>query len=151
MPDSPDWAEEDAKPHLDRRGLGWWTRRWPSTHQVILSSKTMFEFLTFEIWIFQMTTNEETTKTKVVDLEKLYNFVVHHFFIWIHLEYQTPILKSVQHNIKRDKIWVCGPVVGGDARGWGRVFESQLPRSARFSCEKSHDLAARWKKERKSF
>jgi hypothetical protein len=36
----------------------------------------MFEFLEFEIWIFKMTSNGEITKTKVVDLEKLYNFVV---------------------------------------------------------------------------
>jgi hypothetical protein len=32
-----------------------------------------------------MTSNGETTKTKVTDLEKLCNFVVEIFFIWIHL------------------------------------------------------------------
>jgi hypothetical protein len=32
-----------------------------------------------------MTSNGETTKIKIVDLEKLYNFVVDNFFIWIHL------------------------------------------------------------------
>jgi hypothetical protein len=40
----------------------------------------MFEFLTFEIWIFQTTSNGETTKTKDADLKKLYNFVVDNFF-----------------------------------------------------------------------
>ena len=32
-----------------------------------------------------MTSDGETAKTKVVDLKKLYNFVVDYFFIWIHL------------------------------------------------------------------
>ena len=44
----------------------------------------MFEFLKFEIWIFRTTSDGETTKIKVVDLEKLYNFVVDNFFIWNH-------------------------------------------------------------------
>ena len=39
----------------------------------------MFEVLTFEIRIFQMTSNGETTKMKVVHLEKLYNFIVDNF------------------------------------------------------------------------
>ena len=34
--------------------------------------------------------NEETTKIKVVHLEKLYNFVVQNFLVWIHL-----LLKNV--------------------------------------------------------
>ena len=45
----------------------------------------MFEFLTFEIWIFQMTSDGETTKTKVIDLKKLNNFAVDNIFIWNHL------------------------------------------------------------------
>jgi len=45
----------------------------------------MFEFLIFEIWIFQMILDGEMPKTKVVDLEELYNFVVDKFFIWNHL------------------------------------------------------------------
>jgi hypothetical protein len=32
-----------------------------------------------------MTPDGETTKTKVIDLEKLFNFVVHNFFIWNNL------------------------------------------------------------------
>ena len=32
-----------------------------------------------------MTSDEETTNMEVVDLEKLCNFVVDNFFIWIHL------------------------------------------------------------------
>ena len=34
-----------------------------------------------------MTSDKETHNIKVVDLEKLRNFVVHNFFIWIHLEF----------------------------------------------------------------
>jgi hypothetical protein len=52
--------------------------------KIILSRKIMFQFFTFEIWIFQMISNGETTKTKVVDLEKFYNFVVDNFLIWNH-------------------------------------------------------------------
>jgi hypothetical protein len=33
-----------------------------------------------------MTSDGETTKIKVVYLQKLYNFVVDNFFIWIRLE-----------------------------------------------------------------
>ena len=36
---------------------------------------------------------------KVVDLKKLYNFVVNNFFIWIRLEPQTINLNSVYDNI----------------------------------------------------
>jgi hypothetical protein len=32
-----------------------------------------------------MTSNGETEKAKVVDLEKLYNFIVDNIFIWNHL------------------------------------------------------------------
>jgi hypothetical protein len=38
-------------------------------------------FLTFEIRIFQTTSDVETTKTKVVVIEKLCNFIVNDFFI----------------------------------------------------------------------
>jgi hypothetical protein len=37
------------------------------------------------MYMLKMTLNGETTKMKVVDLEKLCNFVVENFFIWIHL------------------------------------------------------------------
>ena len=47
--------------------------------------KIMFELLTFQIQNFQKTADEETIKPNVVDLEKLYNFVVENFFIWNHL------------------------------------------------------------------
>ena len=45
----------------------------------------MFEFFKFEIWIFQMTSDGEITKMKVVDLKKLYNVMVYNFFVWIRL------------------------------------------------------------------
>ena len=49
--------------------------------EIIYVWKILFEFLTFEIWIFQMISGGEITKTKIVDLEKLNNFVIHNFFI----------------------------------------------------------------------
>lgn len=42
-----------------------------------MHAKITFEFLIFEIQIFKW----EITKTKVINLEKLYNFVVDNFFI----------------------------------------------------------------------
>jgi hypothetical protein len=50
-----------------------------------LSNENYIWILTFEFWIFQMTSDGETTKTKVVDLKKLCNFVVDNFFIWNNL------------------------------------------------------------------
>ena len=35
-----------------------------------------------------MTSDEETHNSKVADIEKLRNFVVHNFFIWMHLGFQ---------------------------------------------------------------
>jgi len=46
-----------------------------------------------------MTSDEETTNMEVVDLEKLCNFVVDNFFIWIHLVPQTINLHSVCYNM----------------------------------------------------
>jgi hypothetical protein len=37
------------------------------------------------VWIFQTTSDGETTKMKVIDLKKLYNFVVDNFLICDHL------------------------------------------------------------------
>ena len=52
-----------------------------------------------------MTSDGETTKTKVVDPEKLYNFAVDDIFIWICLDFQTLILKLVEHNMRRNNTW----------------------------------------------
>ena len=40
------------------------------------------KFKNFEIQILQMTSDGKSTKTKVVDLNENYNFVVDDFFIW---------------------------------------------------------------------
>ena len=45
--------------------------------------KTMSEFKKFKIRIFQTTSDGKTTKTKVVGLEKLWNFVVDNFLFKI--------------------------------------------------------------------
>jgi hypothetical protein len=36
----------------------------------------MFEFLTFEIWIFQTTLDGGTTNTKIIDPKKLYDIFI---------------------------------------------------------------------------
>ena len=55
----------------------------------------MFEFLKFEIQILRITSNQKTYNIKVVDLEKLWNFVVQIFVIWIYLGPQTKNLTSI--------------------------------------------------------
>ena len=54
----------------------------------------MFEFLKFEIEILQMTSDQKTYNIKVVDLEKIWNFVGQNCFIWIRLESQISNLIS---------------------------------------------------------
>ena len=56
-----------------------------------LSNENYIWFLKFKIWIFQTASDGETPKTKVVDLEKLCNFVVDNFFICNHLVFQNSI------------------------------------------------------------
>ena len=56
-----------------------------------LSNKNYVWFLKFKIWIFQTASDGEMPKTKVVDLEKLCNFVVENFFIWDHLLLENTI------------------------------------------------------------
>ena len=51
----------------------------------IHSAKPLGWILNWIFGVFQMTSDEETHNIKVVDLEKLRNFVVQIFFIWIHL------------------------------------------------------------------
>jgi hypothetical protein len=41
----------------------------------------MFEFLIFEIHFFESALNGEMIKIEVVDLEMLYSFIIHNFFI----------------------------------------------------------------------
>ena len=60
----------------------------------------MFEFLKFEIWIFKMSSNGEMTKMKVVDLEKLCNFVVDNFSFEIILSRKTML------EFLRFEIWI---------------------------------------------
>ena len=42
-------------------------------------------FLKFQIWKVQILSNDKMTKIKVVDLDELNNFCIHHFYIWNHL------------------------------------------------------------------
>jgi len=96
-----------------------------------------------------MTSDEETTNMEVVDLEKLCNFVVDNFFIWIHLVPQTINLHSVCYNMwgtktqyrhKWERVWSGR---GGYARERGHEFESHRPRSAWILCE-SHRPRSAW-------
>jgi hypothetical protein len=48
-----------------------------------------------KIWIFQTASNGETLNMKVVDPEKLWNFVVYKILIWIRLMPQKTDLHSV--------------------------------------------------------
>jgi hypothetical protein len=52
-----------------------------------MQGKLYLIFLTFEFRILQTISDGETTKTKVADLKRLWNFVVDKIFIWSHLYY----------------------------------------------------------------
>jgi hypothetical protein len=63
-----------------------------------------------------MTSDEKSVKMKVVELQKLFNFVVDNFFIWIRLLSQTSNLHSLvvicgQQNYNLDTKHVIGGVV----------------------------------------
>jgi hypothetical protein len=45
----------------------------------------MFQFIQFEIWIFQTIFDDEMIKINFLDIEKLWNVVVRNFWIWSHL------------------------------------------------------------------
>jgi hypothetical protein len=57
--------------------------------ELILSCKTTFEIQNFKIWIFQKPSDGKTFYMKNVVLEKLRNFMVDNFLIWIRLGSQT--------------------------------------------------------------
>ena len=50
-----------------------------------------------------MASDEKTYNTKVVDIEKLWNFVVYNFLIWIRLKPQTLNLLPDWYNIWEQK------------------------------------------------
>ena len=68
--------------------------------EIIYLMKIMFELLTFEIQNFQTIADEETIKPNVVDLEKLWNFVVNNVFIWNHLSNENYVWISHIWNSK---------------------------------------------------
>ena len=72
--------------------------------------KLCLNFQKFKIWIFKMTLDGQTAKTKVVDLKKLWNFIVHSFFIWDHLKklwnFKVDNFLIWNHLVKENYIWI---------------------------------------------
>jgi hypothetical protein len=62
-------------------------------------SKIESKYVKFKIQILQTISDEKSVKMKVVELQKLFNFVVDNFFIWIRLRSQTINLHSVGCNM----------------------------------------------------
>jgi hypothetical protein len=63
------------------------------------------QILKFNIWIFQIKFDREMAKTKVLDLDEFYNFVVDDFFIWNLLLSQNYLLCQnidTSHTLLRD-------------------------------------------------
>ena len=56
---------------------------WDRLDVQIFSFENYVWFLNFKIWIFQMASDGETPKTKVIDLEKSCNFLVENFLFEI--------------------------------------------------------------------
>lgn len=80
--------------------------------EIIYPREILFEFFIFEIQIFQTTLNGEITKTKVVVLNNVYNFVVEKLFFWIRLRPKIHIPRSDEVNkrgmflhLKHTRLW----------------------------------------------
>jgi len=106
--------------------------RWLFHLKSSCQGKLRLNFSNLKFEFFQMTSDGEITKIKVVDLQKLCNFVVDNFLIWIRLESQTINLNSIEDNMRRKKIhyrykWVWGAVVRGVSHE-GEVDWWGLPR-----------------------
>ena len=90
-----------------------------------------------------MTSDEETWNIKIVDLKKIWNFVVLNFFILIHLGSQIIILIPDQYRITRSSIeirhkLVCSVVDNGwIMKGWRCGFESHRLCSVQIMREKN--------------
>jgi hypothetical protein len=54
-------------------------------HLLFENVVSIWYFLKFKFWIVETKSDREMTKTKIVDLNDLWNFVVDNFSIWIHL------------------------------------------------------------------
>jgi hypothetical protein len=67
-------------------------------------SKIVCKFVKFKISNFANNLGWKSVKMKVVELQKLFKFVVNNFFIWIHLRSQTSNLYSVGCNMCATKL-----------------------------------------------
>jgi hypothetical protein len=68
------------------------------------SLKIASKFVRFKIQILQMTSDVKSVNVEVVELQKLYNFVVYNIFIYIRLQSQTNNLHLVDCNIWATKL-----------------------------------------------
>jgi hypothetical protein len=59
-----------------------------------------YHFLKFQIWKVQILSNDKMTKIKVVDLDELNNFCIHHFCIWNNLGFEILIWTCQISNFK---------------------------------------------------
>ena len=67
-------------------------------------SKIESKYVKFKIQILQTTSDEKSVKIKVVELQKLFIFVVGNFFIWIRLGSQISNLHSNGCNMWRKQL-----------------------------------------------
>jgi hypothetical protein len=67
-------------------------------------SKIESKYVKFKIEILQTTSDEKSVKIKVVELQKLFIFVVDNFFIWIRLGSQISNLHSNGCNMWRKQL-----------------------------------------------
>ena len=99
-------------------------------------SKIESKYVKFKIQILQTTSDEKSVKIKVVELQKLFIFVVDNFFIWIRLGSQISNLHSNGCNMwtKKYKIdtkhTIDGVVVEGTREGevYGSIPHNRVAR-----------------------
>jgi hypothetical protein len=97
-------------------------------------SKIESKYVKFKIQILQTTSDEKSVKMEVVELQKVFNFVVDNFFIWICLRSQTSNLHSNHCNMWTKKLQTTHKVCyrrsgsGVYARGWldGSILDNRV-------------------------
>jgi hypothetical protein len=62
-----------------------------------------YHFLKIQIWKVPILSNDKMTKIKVVDIDELNNFGIHHFYIWNHFGFEN-LFELVKFQISNFKM-----------------------------------------------
>ena len=78
-------------------------------------------FFKFQIWKVHILSNDKMTKIKVVDLDELNNFCIHHFYIWNHLGFENLVWTCQILNFKMCKTLLHPSLI--KLKWWSMILE----------------------------